>query len=504
MSNLADLKVALWQREVHEGSPSRSREELADAVQRATELGADCLVTTAFDWDGMPDVIPCGASTAEYGESFVTLHTDDGDYRIGMGSSTLDCDFSVLIDNACWTKDAQGSAAPDIGVPSIVVAPVGIRNAGHAVRCFDGGAAVYDAQGEILCALRDDFEEEFVVVSLVEPGTIAQPCDRKLLKALISTIRRFDGQVLGGSLPWIIGLSGGLDSTIVASLLVLALGKSRVIGYSLSSEYNTTATKGNSARLADALGIRFYAATIGDTVHAVESTAESCGYERERIEGLVHENVQARTRGSLLCTFAAIEGGVVANNGNFVESALGYCTLYGDAIGALAPIADLTTVELFDLARDINATFGAEVVPGNLLPQLTDDGYTWETMPSAELSEGQRDPMKWFYHDWLVRKLRDDPDFGAADALEAYRDDRLESEGMGTWIRFYGLDDTQAFISDLEWVLRQMHSAVFKRIQAPPAIILNNPGIAWGDGEVQRRWEPDERYLELKEQLLGS
>ena len=528
MGDLADLKVALWQREIHEESPRRSREELLAAVRRAGEAGADCLVANAFGQDGPYGIIPCGTATADYGERIVALHTDKGDYAIGVcdarGAHGADgeddacgahdagdargahggCDLTVRFVQDGWAKEAQRPLAGGDGVPAIVVGPVGMRNAGHGMRCFDGASAVLDAQGGVLAAFRDDFAEEFAPVSLVRPGSIAQPCERKLLRALVATIRRFDAQVLGGTLPWVIGLSGGLDSSIVASLLVLALGTPRVVGYSLSSEFNSAATKDNAAMLANALGVRFHAVTIGEAVSAVEGVAGSCGYAPERVAGLVHENVQARMRGSLLCTFAAIEGGVVANNANFVAAALGYCTLYGDAIGALAPIADLTTVELFDLARDINAEFGSDVVPGNLLPRETADGFEWQTMPSAELAEGQRDPMKWFYHDWLVRNLKDDPAKGAADVLRAYRADRLESAGMGKWVRFYGLDDPGAFISDIEWVLRQMHAAAFKRIQSPPAILLSASRAPWGDGEVQRRWEPDDAYLALKEDILSG
>lgn len=504
MGDLSDLKVAIWQREVREGAQKRCSEEMAGVLQRATLLGADCLITNPIGLNNARCLIPCDGAVAEYGDEAVLLHTESGDYLIGVGCVPSECDFSVWVDNACWTKDAKGRIAPGIGAPSISLAPVGIQNAGHSVRCFGGATSGYDAHGEMLWYLRDDFEEDFALLQIGRPGRLAQPCERKLLKALTTTIRRFDSQVLGGSLPWIIGLSGGLDSSIVASLLVLALGESRVVGYSLSSEFNSKATKGNAERLAESLSIRFHATTISDVVDAVERTTMTCGYGRDNIAGLVHENVQARMRGSLLCTFAAIEGGVVANNANFVELALGYCTLYGDAIGALAPIADLTKVELFGLARDINEAFGASIIPENLLPQETLEGYEWETMPSAELSEGQRDPMKWFYHDWLVRMLRDNPETGAADVLEDYRADGLESAGMLKWVSFYGLNDPHAFVSDLEWVLRQMHNAVFKRIQAPPAIVLSDTKVPWGDGEMQGRWVPDERYIEARGRLLGE
>ena len=203
-----------------------------------------------------------------------------------------------------------------------------------------------------------------------------------------------------------------------------------------------------------------------------------------------------------------MEGGVVVNNGNRVECALGYATLYGDAIGALAPIGDLSKVELFGLARDINVTFGFEAVPENLLPCETDGGYVWETMPSAELSTGQVDPMKWFYHDWLIGKLlgddsQDRPVFDdiACDVLARYLDDRLYGSEVGKWIRFYGLDDPRVFADDFDWVLSSMCSSAFKRIQAPPKIALASRWSLFGADDVQVTQEFSSRYRVLMSRI---
>ena len=195
--------------------------------------------------------------------------------------------------------------------------------------------------------------------------------------------------------------------------------------------------------------------------------------------------------------------GVVVNNGNRVECAFGYATLYGDSIGALAPIADLTKTKLFQLARAINGQPGVGIIPENLLPRETDDGYDWEIMPSAELSDGQRDPMKWFYHDWLVENIIDDAGFSIEDLMAAYLEDKLASTEVSKWVRFYGLDNPQTFIDDLEWVMRQIRISVFKRVQAPPTIITVRSTYSYDFRENQAQFETTDRYRELKAQILA-
>jgi NAD+ synthase (glutamine-hydrolysing) len=227
------------------------------------------------------------------------------------------------------------------------------------------------------------------------------------------------------------------------------------------------------------------------------------GYPEERLGGLVQENIQARVRGHMLSTFAAVEGGVIMNNGNKIEAALGYATLYGDAVGAIAPIGDVTKVRLSNISRIINRRLGVEAVPMNLVPEETEDGYNWETVPSAELKDAQRDPMKWFYHDWLVERLLDEEGFGIEDLMEGYLNDRLQSSVVAKWVHFYGLDDPQAFIEDIEWVLKQMAGSAFKRVQMPPTIMVVRNAYGYENRENQVRFERTARYEDLKRRILS-
>ena len=503
MGDLSKLNVAVAQPELVEGAPSRNRDAEDRMIAQAVEAGADLLVFPGSLADGGDvHLVALNDSRIDVAGEVVVLEAAGERYRISVGSPRAACDFNVRADLDPWTCGDVSQA----GAGGITLRPVGMRNCGKDVLSYDGGTAVHAPDGTLLARLRDDFEEDFGLVSLTERTEVSAPCKDKLLTALVKTVRRFDEQVLGGSLPWVIGLSGGLDSSIVAALLVLALGNDRVKGFNLASRFNSDATKGNAAALADALGMTLRSGTIGELVQATETTARQFGYGgqgADALSGMVLENVQARVRGHILSTFAALEGGVVANNGNRVECAFGYATLYGDAIGALAPIGDLTKARLFALARDINGQPGVGVIPENLLPRETADGYEWEVMPSAELAEGQVDPMKWFYHDWLVEQLLDSPsvDEGACSVLEGYLADRLAGTAAAKWVGFYGLQDPAAFLADFDWALSALRRSAFKRIQAPPAVRVASAFSVSSAPEVQGPIEPSARFKELRARI---
>ena len=569
MGDLSKLKVAVGQPELVDGSLSRTAAVQDRLVSYAVEAGADLLVFPGSLSDASDvHIIALNDSRIDVAGSVVILEAAGESYQIGLGAQPQGCDFAVYADVEPWAVSAPTRAS----WPGIVLRPVGVRNVDKKVLAYDGGTSVFASDGTLLARLRDDFEEDFALVSLAEPTDVAEPCKDKLLAALVKTVRRFDEQVLSWKPKWVIGLSGGLDSSIVAALLTLALGPERVCGFGLSTQYNSDATKRNAQTLAEALGIQLRVGSIADVVTATELAARQFGYgpstsgaggasvgaaggasvgaaaasanagagtgaaasdgsedagvaggaggagaagaggaggtspdvaDASAITGLALENVQARVRGHLLSTFAALEGGVVANNGNRVEATFGYATLYGDSIGALAPIGDLTKTRLFELARAINGQPGVEIIPENLLPRETDDGYEWDIMPSAELAEGQRDPMKWFYHDWLVEQLLDSPsvDVGACSVLSHFLDDRLASSAVGKWVSFYGLDDPNAFLADFDWALSALQNSVFKRIQAPPAIRVASPASIASALESQGAREPSVRYRELRSRI---
>lgn len=509
MGDISKLKIALGQMELVEGQPSRNERSCDAMIERALDVGADALVVpnSLVDEDDVR-VIGLNDTRIDVAGNVVMLDARGDTFRIGLGRDATDCDFTVRADLNPFMLESR--IDEDEG-PGIVVKPVGIRDLGKKVLAYAGGSKVVGRNGAPCMSLRADFEEDFGLVDFSNHAKRGDASEPNLLDALVSSLRRFDEQALPFSPRWVVGLSGGLDSSVTAALLVLALGGERVVAYNMATRYNTQATKSNAASIAEALGIEYKTGSIEGLVVSMGNTLVQYGYPQDALKGLVLENVQARTRGNLLQTFAAVEGGVVVNNGNRIECALGYATLYGDAIGAFAPIADVTKVQLFDVARQINERFDREVVPENLLPEVSGQGISWETPPSAELASEQRDPMKWFYHDWLISQLLGDgkeralPLYDAAcEIIALYAETKLAGTDAEPWVRYYGLDDPYAFAADLEWVVGSMRRSAFKRIQSPPMLAIASRASVNAGSESQVFQEPTPRYNALMRRLTTS
>lgn len=385
-------------------------------------------------------------------------------------------------------------------VPLVYVNACGMQNTGKSISIFNGNSCMYNEKGEGIGFCNDAFLEECKIVNLDEKE-IEVKCENKLLTALTTAIQEVDKQMFNQKVKWIIGLSGGLDSTVSACLFVHALGSKRVIGYNMASKYNSDTTKNNAKLLADNLDIEIREGSIEKVVQATVNTMQDYHYNNAE-QGLVLENIQARIRGHLLSTFASLENGVVVNNGNKVEVALGYCTLYGDSIGAFSPLGDCTKVQLFELSHQLNKVFDKEVVPLNLLPKIEGDKLHWDMPPSAELKDAQLDPMKWFYHDWLISKITDYPSWQIESIMQSYLDGSIMQSEIGQWLIYYGLDKPQAFIDDLEWICNTMQKAVFKRIQMPPLVMISNGSFGNDFRESQLPFIQSNEYRMLKEKIL--
>lgn len=431
------------------------------------------------------------------------------DYQFDPTSQYLNqnVDFIVNISSSPWTRNKEKGREKQIlryaqhdFVPFVYVNAVGMQNNSKTVCVFDGDSSIYNEKGERIASCNDSFLEECKIIELNETS-LADKCQNKLTKALITAIREFDQQVFQSRFKWIIGLSGGLDSSVNAALLTLSLGKERVIGLNMATRYNSSATIDNAHKLAHALGI---ACRDGIIQKLVEEQIECLKqYTQKEISEFAIENIQARIRGSILSAISQIENGVVINNGNKIEGALGYATLYGDTIGCLAPLQDVTKVELFEIARSINEFLDKEVIPYNLLPEVENDHIKWETPPSAELKNNQLDPMKWFYHDQIIQILTEYPGYGIEKLMQQYLDKSIYETELGKWISYYGLDDPQKFIEDLEWVLQKFQLGVFKRLQTPPIVMVSRGCFGSDFRENQVSYEKSNTYLALKEAILA-
>ncbi len=380
---------------------------------------------------------------------------------------------------------------------TIYVNAVGMQTIGKSILPLQGGSKVIIENKLIYQA--PYFKEEYALVDTTSSCVVAEE-KPNIIDALTMCIQEFDQQVLGGKAPWIIGLSGGLDSSVTAALLVAALGKERVLGYNMSTKHNTSKTMDNAKVLANKLGITYKGGSIEKLVDSSINVLEKeYDYDECIWNPIVKENIQARIRGHLLSSFAQIHEGVVVNNGNKVELALGYCTLYGDAVGALSIIGDLTKVQLFELSHQINNKFGTEIIPERLLPNVQDGKVEWEMPPSAELRDGQLDPMKWFYHDYLVEHLG--KDLTLQEFMERYIDKSIFQTELGPWMHYYGLYDAKAFIDDLDWFCGTMRKNGFKRLQTPPLVVLTSN--AYGNSRVETQISYDmKEYTQLKEEIL--
>jgi NAD+ synthase (glutamine-hydrolysing) len=252
-----------------------------------------------------------------------------------------------------------------------------------------------------------------------------------------------------------LGLSGGIDSALVATLAVDALGKDRVVGVSLPSKYSSEHSKNDAKELAENLGIDFRTIEIEPVVQAyVQATT---------LTGVAEENVQARVRGSLLMGLSNQEGHLILATGNKSELAVGYSTLYGDAVGGFAPIKDIFKVDVWNLAKWRNEKARKE----GQTPPIPENSISKE--PSAELRPGQKDT------DSL-------PDYHLLDRL---LDIYVEKNGDAVEIIKAGFEK-----SLVDRVITMVDRAEYKRRQYPPGTKVS--AIAFGKDRrlpMTSRWK---------------
>ncbi|HET7295337.1 MAG TPA: NAD(+) synthase [Vicinamibacteria bacterium] len=264
--------------------------------------------------------------------------------------------------------------ARQAGAPTVYVNAVG----GQDELVFDGRSFATDARGRLLARLAS-FEEDVAVVDVEAPAAAAIPNEHDLdvlHRALVCGIRDFaDKNRLGRAF---LGLSGGVDSSVVARLAADALGAARVTCVALPSRYTDPRSTEAARTLARALGIGFEVLSI-EALHAAAAAELVRLLDAEPAGRLADENVQARLRMLVLMAFVNRHGGFLLNTSNKTELSLGYSTLYGDMSGALSPLGDVTKPEVYALARHLGGF----------------PSFVLERAPSAELRPGQVDPFDY-------------------------------------------------------------------------------------------------------------
>ncbi len=334
---------------------------------------------------------------------------------------------------------------------------------------FDGRSLVFDGSGELKLE-GAAFDEDLIYVPFpLDSATRLRPQEADYAGQAATTptrVEELNGAIVLGIRDYfrktghreaVVGLSGGVDSSVVAALAVQALGREQVIGIAMPTTYSSSSSEEDARMVAQNLGIRFEVLSIEVLRRETQGALEP--FFRDTEPGVAEENLQARIRGTLLMAVANKRCALLLTTGNKTEVALGYATLYGDMAGALAPIGDVSKSDVYQLARHINEGEGREVIPQAVL----------EKTPSAELRLGQVDPFDYEVVSPLVDEL----------VLNRATDEGLVAKGYDP-----------VLIAEIRALLVK---AEHKRRQAAPSIRVT--GKAFGVG---RRYPIVNRYESSK------
>ena len=338
---------------------------------------------------------------------------------------------------------------------------------------FDGASVAFDHEGNLL-ARAGQFTEDVLIVDvpvppvyrkrlldprgrhtdvelpLVEVSDTPVVHDEPVPLAPVADLfdadeELYDALVLGtrdycrknGFTDVVIGLSGGIDSTLVACIAADALGPDHVHGVSMPSRYSSDHSRDDAADLAQNLGLDYRTISIEPAFTAyLDMLGESF---EGRTPGLTYENLQSRCRGQILMALSNEFGWMVLTTGNKSELAVGYFTIYGDSVGGYAVIKDVLKTRVYDLCRYVNLAAGREVIPERVLTKP----------PSAELRPGQRDDQSLPPYEVLdpILELYVEADFTAGEIIERGHDEAI-----------------------VRRVTRLVDVAEYKRRQCPPGV----------------------------------
>ncbi len=312
---------------------------------------------------------------------------------------------------------------------------------------FDGRSMFVDSTGRVIARARA-FEEDLLIADVclatgkavqVKPARPAapQPTDSldEVYQALVLGTKDYVRK--NGFKKVLLGLSGGIDSSVVAAIAAAALGAENVVGLTMPSRFNSPQTIADAEKLAKNLGIGFLTIPIEPILEQFDRSLQSAqGWDSK---GVAYENLQARIRGSILMSLSNQFGSLVLTSGNKSETAVGYATLYGDTAGGFAVIKDVPKTMVYKLAEHINKITGRRIIPSDVIARA----------PTAELRPDQKDT------DSL-------PEYGLLDKiLKGY----VEEDKSAQQLISAGMPKNV-----VHSVIRMVDRNEYKRRQSPPGV----------------------------------
>jgi NAD+ synthase (glutamine-hydrolysing) len=316
---------------------------------------------------------------------------------------------------------------------------------------FDGNSIAADSSGTLIARAKG-FEEDLIIIDTKHYKPLEQTefsdfgySYENLYKALMLGLKDYMRKTGFRSVN--LGLSGGIDSALVAAVAVQALGSDHVHAYAMPSRYSSDHSLNDARKLAHNLGITMEEISIEPMFTAAVSSLEESFTGTE--DDVTEENVQARIRGILLMAWSNKKGSLLLATGNKSELATGYCTLYGDMCGAVSVIGDLFKTEVFGLCRYINEQAGYDLIPENILTKP----------PSAELRFDQKDEDSLPPYEVLDEILK-------AHLLECLSVDRIVERGFDR--------------ETVEHIITLVERCEYKRRQAAIVIKVSQKAFGYG------------------------
>lgn len=366
--------------------------------------------------------------------------------------SKLNPDFVINISGSPYSynqvsnrKDILVRNAKKYSLPIIYVNQTGA----NTDLIFDGGSTLVNDKGEtqIEC---NYFEEDYKVFSsdILKTQSNSTFADRNkysdIYNALVLGVKDYFAKV--GFKKAVIGLSGGVDSALTLAIAVGALGNENVDAILMPSKYSSQHSIDDAVEMAKRCKIKYH--TIGIEKLRIEFESTLSSIFKGTKEGITEENIQARSRGSILMAYSNKFGHIVLNTSNKSEAAVGYSTLYGDMNGAISVLGDVYKTDVYELCHYINKNI-ADIIPENTITKP----------PSAELRPDQKD------NDSL-------PDYDILDKiLFSYIEQKMSADEIAEII-----PDRET----IDFVLRLVNLSEYKRFQTPPILRISSKAFGFG------------------------